>query len=441
MRICILARTALETLCTSCVRDKAEQSFWLPTAMNLTASRDDEDDYARYGTIYRPFSHSEHLIAIVLGDFVAMLSVFGSVSIMYMIIKKNKLWSGPQHVFHRIMWFRSLSDFVSSVSFILQPFFVPTYTRQPLAIGNTATCEIAGFFSVLSISSHMYSCILSIYFMLILHYFISVAKASRLLEPWIHIIAWSFPAGLGMAAAITDVFNPRPLLGVCLTGHFPADCNVNPAVPCQRGGKLRAYLAWSLISLSVTSGLVGIICTWVVRRSVTRQFRRSERFDFRRSITGASPIPSDNDCSARRRQAVAKQAVWYTLAFMNPFFVSLFGSLLIAAWTSTLDKLNNLHNSSPTIFASVLLIDMCYSLQGFLNWVIYIHPTLARWRDAFPDHSALWAYGQMLAGKPTPITRRTEHLVAQVPCHDEEESHLGDSGTGGSPDGEECDDP
>ena len=238
---------------------------------------------------------------------------------------------------------------------------------------------------------------------------------------------------------------------MCLTGHYPVDCDVNPDIPCQRGGTLRTYLSWSFIGLSVVSGLVGILCTWAVLVSVRRQLQRSDRFSFRQSLDNSPPQLrrsvslqqlrerladavrrertglddssglafsqrniDPQDFNFRRRRAVARQAAMYTLAFMNPFLVSLVGSVLVAKWTSSLEQLNSLHESDPVVFTTVIIVDIFYSSQGFLNWLVFIHPTLARWRDAFPDRSLWWRYKQMLAGEPTPTTRNTAHLVVRT---------------------------
>ena len=61
--------------------------------------------------------------------------------------------------------------------------------------------------------------------------------------------------------------------------------------------------------------------------------------------------------------------------------------------------------------------------------MIYIRPRLLRWKDANPDQSWLWAYRQVLGGKPAPTTRRTAHLVrtgtsAQMGTYNSRTLHL-----------------
>lgn len=376
----------------------------------------------RYSALYQPFSRRQETTTLIVGNASALLSMFGSVSILYLIWVKNRRRNKrredqqqqqqkPTVLFHRIMCGISLSDLISSFAFLLQPFLVPKWSHQLLGIGTTATCEIAAFFSILAITSHLYSGILALYFVLTIRYGWTVTRASRCLEPWIHVGAWCLPGCVGLAAIVGDVFNPRPLLGVCLTGHFPVDCFVNPNVECERGGDLRGIFLLLLIGMSFVAGLVGIVCTWLVLRGVKEQYRKNERFDFRRSVFPALRESTVTDTQLRRRQAVARQAAWYTVSFMNPFLVTLVGSIVLSSWTNSLEQLENLSERGAEVFVVVLLVDWFYSLQGFLNWLVFIRPTMARWRDAYPDRSYLWTYSQMLLGEKTPTTCRTDHWV------------------------------
>ena len=378
-------------------------------------------DQARYDSIYNPFSPAAHFALVAIAEASCVLSLFGSISIIYLIVRKNKLFSsGGKHVFHHIMFGLSLGDFVTTCGFLLQPFLIPSYTHKPLAVGNTTTCEIAGFLGDFVITSPMYSCILSIYFLLTVRSGWSVEKTSRILEPWIHFVAWMPPLLLASVSAAADLYNPRPLTGLCFTGYNPVDCAVNPDVSCERGGTLPTYISYGYLVLTVPPALVGIVCTWILHNSIVKQFRRSDRFDFRRIITarssviGASAtviddaIPSTTDL---HRRAIARQAVWYSVAFLNTFMSALVGVVVTTAATSSLEKLNTLQEASPGPYVAILVMCTMHPLQGFLNWLIYILPTIARWRDAYPDRSMLWAYRQILDGQITPVTRKTVHLL------------------------------
>lgn len=375
-----------------------------------------DEERQRYYHIFNPFSQAEETLVSVFGTITASLSIFGALSILYIILAKKKFFC-PGLVFHRIMGCMSVADMLSSLGFLLQPYLLPAAeTQRPSAIGNFTTCETAAFLSYLAMASHMYSCFLSIYFLLKMRYDWSLIRISRALEPWIHLWAWGVPIILASVGVAFDVFNPRPVIGACLAGRYPVDCEVNEDVECQRGGSAGSVVLMVYIGLSFIAGMVGFVSTWIVYRSARRQPDRNERRIGAPSSSNSSPsrttvASSDANNTLRRRKAIAGQAVWYTVAFINPFLLILFGSLLINSWTDTLEKLNNLHNQGPVVYLTYFFTDIVYTIQGFVNWLIFIRPSLARWRDSNPDKSFWWSLRQVLAARATPITLVTRHLA------------------------------
>lgn len=337
---------------------------------------------------------SVRVATVVLYTFTSLLSIYGSVSIIVIIIKK-KAWN---YLFQRIVLGLSVADIVATTAAILQPFLVPSSTGLKFAIGNQGTCTMVGFFFIFALTANIYSAELSLFYMVTVSYHWSAAKASKILEPWVHLVPWVPPIILGSFGLFYGAFNPSVAFGICYFNHYPLDCQMNPEIDCTRGANA-ARIALAVAACPVGAAAVGIICTWTVFRTVRKQSQRCERYAFATMV------------HMKRQESVAWQAVWYTAAFLNCFLVNLIASLMALYYTSTAEGLHKLSQSPKLVSSTLILLHIFYPIQGFLNWIIFVRPTLIRWKDAYPYHTWSWAYAQILAGRPTPTTRRTEYLV------------------------------
>lgn len=215
---------------------------------------------------YFYLSPEKYYLATISGFFAAFLSVFGSVSIMYVIVSRKRLGS----VYHRIMMGISASDLMSSAATMLQLLLRPAKTGLPMAMGNFRTCEAVASFFMYTMTSYVYSGILSFYFFLTIRRGWSPRHVAKYTEPWIHIIAWLPSTVINTFGVALQVYNPLLVLGgVCMLATYPADCTVSKNVECIRGEPI--YIVRILMAINVITAIsvvIGITSTWLVYRAV-----------------------------------------------------------------------------------------------------------------------------------------------------------------------------
>lgn len=323
------------------------------------------------------------LASFFLVEISSSLSVFGSVSIVYLISKKSE-WR--HSIFHRIMMGMCLSDFIFSVGNMLHLFMLPAETGVLLAFGNDVTCSIAGFSIAMLTASSLYSCVLSTYFFLTITRGWNEEKASKVLEPWIHIVSLGFPL---IPASMNFAFG----------GYKPSVLMVCGTDKSDEASKAAKLLSLTFSLLTVLPALIGFVLIWLMYAGVRRQHLRNQRYRF---------AASDRECQHKQTKAVATQALFYSLAFLNTFLaIILFAVAFAALNPGTPPDVEDFENIRRDVFYLLQPLYVMLPLQGVLNWVIYIRPNLMRWRTANEDKSLWWAYQKVLSGEAIPRTGGT----------------------------------
>lgn len=317
------------------------------------------------------------------------LSIYGSSSIVYIILKKRK-WK--KSAFHRIMMSWSISDIIVSLACFLQPFLVPSFTNLHFALGNIATCQVVGFLNSFFLATFLHGAITSLYFCLTIRLRWSEARVERCLEPWIYILPWSVSLVYGILGASYRLFYPDVMLHACVLtgGHDPLGHHYKP--------RLLTWLAAITTYPPLVASMLSMIFTALVFQVVYTQTYRNGRY-----ANGVSEV------ARQRMRAVAIQAICYEGAFLLSF-VSLLAPLLLSIMGDFADPTYDVVPNA-VVQAALLLVFLAFPLQGFLNWMVFVRPMLVRWRDAHPDKSWWWAYCQILLGRSTPTTLRTSSLT------------------------------
>lgn len=297
---------------------------------------------------------------------------------MYLIGMESK-WR--HSFFHRIMMGVCLADLIFSVGNMMHPFMLPSDTGLLYAFGNAVTCNIAGFLIPTLSSSMLYSCILSTYFFLTITRGWNEEKATRAFEPWIHIAIWG------------SQILPASLMFV-LGGYAPSELRICSAVRGDEAHKMAQVVVSIAHAVAVLSAVAGFVLIWLMYVGVRRQRLRIQRYH----------IPSSLDTSDRDNQtkAVATQAVFYSLAFLNTFIAIVVFGVAQAIVENRTAGGHNMFRHGRVFFYSTLPFYFTLPLQGFLNWIIYIRPNLMRWKNANEEKSLLWAYKKLLSGEAVP---------------------------------------
>lgn len=350
------------------------------------------DDTTTIDGNYRYLTSAQYLVAFCAGCLSSGLSLLGSGTIVYLVLKQSRL---HETIYHRIVFGLSCMDLVVTVAVILQPFLLPSYTRLPFASGQIATCDGVAFLLHYYLGSYIYSCELSLYFLFMIRYNISEVALAKTFEPFIHIVPVLVPTLFGIYGLTTQQFNPDPVFAFCDISVYPSNCLDVDSIECERGlsyAALRIFLN-SVVLLAV---LIGTVSTWLVYWTVQQRIKRSRRHSF---VVASYATNIDNPQQLKRIRSVAWQAFWYTAAYLNAVLIFFFLPFAVQ-----LDGTGRVQNTTG-LFALVTLLYFLFPLQGFLNCLVYLRPVLVRWKERSDDTTWLWALKKTLSGTPFPTTR------------------------------------
>ena len=301
---------------------------------------------------YAYLSTTQYLICFVAGSISVVLSLMGSSAILYIVFfQTNGEWK--TNIYHRLICGLSIMDLIITTSVIFFPFSMPTETQLLFASGNFTTCAWNGFFFQFHLGGIMYNAFLSLYYMLMIKYALPEEAIQRYFEPTIHVLAFGIPTFFGLVAVSLDILNPSLLTGNCQFASYPAGCDSNDDLECERGEK-QGVPSLVHASLDFLFAFVGIYCTVQVYFSVRNQTRRNARY----SVSGELM-----EQQSERIRNVGRQAVLYTLAFVNSLWVIIFPVILNAVYLAQKDLDQDIEGD-PLMFAAVLLIWVFYPLQG-----------------------------------------------------------------------------
>ena len=99
-----------------------------------------------------------------------MLSLLGSFRVVMLIKQTRDQRHQKLNPYHRLMAGMALNDIMFSLGLFSNLFLVPSDIMvSPLAVGNTQTCSLAGYFAVWgATSASIYNCCLSMNYFLVL---------------------------------------------------------------------------------------------------------------------------------------------------------------------------------------------------------------------------------------------------------------------------------
>ncbi len=149
-----------------------------------------DDEY-----LYIPTPNQQKMISILVIP-PSILSFIGSSLIIYHVMHDKK-----KTPYRRLLLAVSFCDIISTIVWLSQPYFIPSdaINSYVWTFGNDATCTVLGFLTQFTITSHLYSAALSIYFLLSIRFGVREATFAKKYERWMHVVIILF----GLATAIT----------------------------------------------------------------------------------------------------------------------------------------------------------------------------------------------------------------------------------------------
>jgi len=293
------------------------------------------------------------------------ISVISSGAIIIMILRSEKKLS---IVYHRLLFGLSTADVIVSFAMSFGSLLAPKDSPQVWrAIGNESTCQIQGYFYLLgALAEPLYNCALQIYFLCMIKYSIKTEDIQNKIEPYLHCIPILYGVAVASICLATDSIHATK--SWCWIESYPYDCRNTD--DCERG-KYAYWLLWLLQALPFVIILIFMtIVMWMIYDAVRKREHAMNRHSF---------VPSNQSMHAKMsfRTSTASQHVssrktltrvlQYYLAFLLAYLVPNISTLLVVL------KLKVIILEITTFIV--------YPLQGFYNFVVFIHPQFSKVRE------------------------------------------------------------
>ena len=206
------------------------------------------------------------------------LSSIFSLLIMYIIIRSEKRLSSS---YHRIMFFMSFWDLVTSVSiaFTTMPMPIDNLLEfEKGSVGNTFSCSLQGFLAYVGSCLGILSfCILNIFYLCKLRYKIQEELIRKYVETIGYVVSIVISLYPGIQFWKNGLINPAPYEPYCTIGPYPFWCQYGPDNSCVRGEEVRdssllQFLMYRYLFLVIVAGF----CTTIVSMTLIVHAMRSD---------------------------------------------------------------------------------------------------------------------------------------------------------------------
>lgn len=330
---------------------------------------------------------------MVAPAFTGTLSLLGSVTIIYMIVRQRKYLDSR----FRLLLGLFISDFVIAGFTIFLPLPIPAGTPGVMfAMGNDLTCNLQGaMFQIGCAAAALYTTALSHYFMCSIRNGLSDKEYAQQYEYKWHALSIGFPLATAMTVLALDSY--AYVSFGCWIGPYPFGCHDSDEIECIRGDNAFLY-AWLFMGLPLILMICYILyCMLQIYKTVheiseSRMAAQASTASFDLSV---QTNPSSHALyNAKKETAI--QAYLYVGCFV--------GTRQFAFVVYILDQAG----VRQPVWLPV--IDMTlWSLQGFFNVFIFIRPRIRALRRRFPEMGRLEATYNAIA--------RFDELMPQQRSH------------------------
>jgi len=352
---------------------------------NVYSNRSDLDILYPYEI--SSLSDAQEIILALLPIIPSILSIFGSASILRILLQ-----DGKHSPYRRMLFAMSCCDILSSLTLACQVWLVPRETSQTIwALGNDVTCTTLGTLMKLSFANILYAGMLSHYFLLIIRYRWREERFARKVEPFMHFICLSYPLVTAVAGAAIGVYLEMELGPGCWVTNYPSNCGTQLGESGQ-------------ICLSTFYGYIfGALPIFFVILSLT--VNHISIYMFVRKIASRTMDSSLRGSEASRQQIreVATQSFLYVAAFTLCYIWTVILRVLEAA------PFNFGPSEQDDIFVLLCLQSIFLPLQGFLNLGVFLRPRMNVVRESFSHESWCWVARRALSGDVIRPTKHSHH--------------------------------
>ena len=200
-------------------------------------------------------------------------------------------------------------------------------------------------FQVGVLGSLMYTCSLSLHFLLGIRYKWLPSRVKKL-DPFIHAASILIPVGTGVLGWIATVYNPGNF--VCYFQGYPNGCLKIGAPKCIRGQQTRIYMFFMIIFPILLAFIFISTAMTLIYLTVYHQDQRMSRFRL-----------GDNNSNR-----MTKQTFWMACLYIGAFCVSFvpFGVMYVVRVIT---------DGDAPMFYFLFWQALFSPLQGFLNALVY----------------------------------------------------------------------
>jgi len=274
--------------------------------------------------------------------------------------------------YQRIMIGYSIFDILFSFFFwFLGTWMTPSETGWWGAVGNEYTCTAQGFFFVFVYGTATYQFHLSLQMLLLIVFMWTPAKFEMKIEKKLH----RFTVISTLIAACIPLFSKgyNPECGTCKPVPMPYWCGDwmtgNGATECERGDAIMANIYKSLfwVVLSVFTVFCSGAMVWIYM-SVYLSERKMAKYRF-----------SNEDDESGDEYPESKRIRQSMLLYTSSFFICWIIPLVL--WFAP--------HGVPSLH---VIADVLFSLMGFFNMVVYVHPKCVKYQQENPGTSLIKCY-------------------------------------------------
>jgi len=279
-----------------------------------------------------------------------MLSVLSCLWVIYdqMIIRKNQ----PKNTGSYVLVIMSACDVLSSfVFYVLGSSLAPTGLAWD-AFGNTATCTIQGYTTVVFGSASVaYNAMLALYFLLVVRHRWGPSRFQTVCcRFWFFLFPLVWSTLLATLIALNGAFNFEFGVVSCYIASFPIGCDEYEDIvgKCTSGEMALLFLLVNSVAILLTSVII-IVSMVLLYKYIKTSQQLTARFT------------TNNTAAELRTLQTAKVGILYSGAFVVSWFWYVF--IVIYAMVK---------QQSPDQWMTILC-QVMLSLQGFFNAMIYTY--------------------------------------------------------------------
>lgn len=290
------------------------------------------------------FTEAETLTMQVLPRISSTASMIGSLLIVISVCRRGRKRA---LMYHRILFFMSLTDVANSFAFFLANWPMP----PPDGVGNQVSCDVQGWMLQFGLSIPIWNALLAFNFLLRIRYEVPEDVVRRK-EVMYHLVAWVWPLATAFACLGLELYNDALLW--CWIAPFPSGCGPTGTTgePCERGKDFTIYQFSFFFGPLWLCLIVVWTCMYLIYQHVLQHEKNMSRNGIR--------------VREKKSKQVRLQALFYSSAFLLTW---VFGS--VNRLVQAVERQNN--------FALVALHSFFVPGQGFFNYLVYKFPEIRAW--------------------------------------------------------------